>query len=612
MRGVVGAALSALAVGGVVYGFARASGGYYANSWPLLGALLVAACATAVAIGAVPRRSLVAAALSLAGLGAIAAASVAWGGIAGPAWTTLDQALLAAAALVLGACAAATGERTAEAVIGGVGLGLCLLAVELLYRLQAGDAPDAWFDGRKIQGAVGYHNALGAFFAVGIPIALWAGVHRAVWLRAAGGAAVVGLTGGLLLTQSRGAVLAAVLAGAVLVLVVRELRTSTFALWAALAGLLLLIPLRGVDARLIDHPGGSPAEFRRFAVWTIGLGLAVAAAAALPLTRRVGRALLAVTVTTAVLGAAVGLAIVRPDPGELRARLDRVTSEGNPAYLPAGSTRLASVSLTGRRHVWRVALDAYADRPLLGEGSGRFARTWGVERWNKDLYVLQPHSLELELLSELGLPGLLALVGFVGFALAALVRSPSPRGLRAVGAAALVALLAQASVDWTFSFPALVAATMLVVGAAAGGLRRRGGSLWGGAVAGTAALGMLVLLAGPYLAQRELARAERAAAEPSRAWELARRARGFHPWNEQATAFQGRLAETSGRYLLAASLYAQAAEWSQQPWTEEFRRARALQAAGDTRRSRAACRLAQAQNPLEPKLRTGPCARPAS
>ena len=418
--------MTALAVGGAAYGFARASGGYYPDSWPLLGGLLVAACATAVAVGAVPRRSLAAAAFSLAGLGAVAAASVAWGGIPGPAWTTLDQALLAAAALVLGAAAAATAESLAEAVVTGVGLGLCLLAGELLYRLQAGEAPDSWFDGRKIQGAVGYHNALGAFFAVGIPIALWAGVHRAAWLRAAGGAAVVGLTGGLLLTQSRGAVLAAVLAGAVLVLVVRELRTTTFALLAALAGLLLLIPLRGVDAQLIDHPGGSPAEFRRFALWTVGLGLVAAVAAALPLTRRVGRALLAVTAAAAVLGAAVGLAIVRPDPGELRARLDRVTSEGNPAYLPAGSTRLASVSLTGRRHVWRVALDAYADRPLLGEGSGRFARTWGVERWNKDLYVLQPHSLELELLSELGLPGLLALVCFVGFALVALVRSPAP------------------------------------------------------------------------------------------------------------------------------------------------------------------------------------------
>ena len=187
MRGAVGPGLTALAVGGVVYGFARASGGYYPDSWPLLGGLLVAACATAVAIGAIPRRSLALAALSLAGLGAVAAASVAWGGIPGPAWTTLDQALLAAAALVLGATAAATADRMAEAVIGGVGLGLCLLAAELLYRLQAGEVPDSWFEGREIQGAVGYHNALGAFFAVGIPIALWAGVHRAVWLRAAGG-----------------------------------------------------------------------------------------------------------------------------------------------------------------------------------------------------------------------------------------------------------------------------------------------------------------------------------------------------------------------------------------------------------------------------------------
>jgi hypothetical protein len=117
-----------------------------------------------------------------------------------------------------------------------------------------------------------------------------------------------------------------------------------------------------------------------------------------------------------------------------------------------------------------------------------------------------------------------------------------------------------------------------------------------------------VLFAGPYLADHELAKAKQAAATPARAWTLARHARGFNPWSEDVLAFQGRLAESTGHFSLAADLYRQAASRSLQPWVEQYRRARALRAGGRIPASRRVCRLAQAQNPLERKLTRGACA----
>ena len=73
----------------------------------------------------------------------------------------------------------------------------------------------------------------------------------------------------------------------------------------------------------------------------------------------------------------------------------------------ADPARLASAQ-SNRYAYWRVALDAFADHPLAGVGSGGFRVEWLRER-----DVVEPardaHSLYLETAAELGLVGLLLL-----------------------------------------------------------------------------------------------------------------------------------------------------------------------------------------------------------
>ncbi|MGH3024990.1 MAG: O-antigen ligase family protein, partial [Gaiellaceae bacterium] len=545
---------------------------------------------------------LLASAVSLAALGAIALASPAWGGLPDIAWKTFDEYVVAAYALLLGSLVSGFHLRGRRLVLGGVLGGSALMALELLYRLQAGTAPASWFDGRKVDGPVQYHNAQGAFFALGIPLALWATVRAPAVVRAAGGLAVVTLTAALLVTQSRGALLSALAAVVLQLAFSRDARLLAHAVLAALIGGALVIPLRHVDAALVsDH--GAATQFRALAGSALVGAIVLAGLCVLPRSRTIKRAMLGLV----AIAVAALLAAAAPRAGDLRPAIHRALNGQEPTTLPGGETRLSSLSLTGRTQIWRVAIDAYRDAPLLGHGSGSFTAIFTRERTNHDLYVLQPHSTELEVLDELGLPGAAAFAAFLVFLAVALVRGRAPLADRAAGGAVVVALLAQASIDWTFSFPALVVATLLVAGAAAG----RGGGV--AHAAKTAAGGMVVAvavlaaLAGPYLATHDLSRARSAKTTSARTWDLLRKARGFDPWNADVVDYQAQVAEGAGRFQQAAGLYGEAAKLARLSWVEEYRRARALRSGGFIPASRAACRRARSLNPLERLLEQGPC-----
>ena len=93
----------------------------------------------------------------------------------------------------------------------------------------------------------------------------------------------------------------------------------------------------------------------------------------------------------------------------------------------AGPQRLASVQ-SNRYAYWKVAVEAFADHPLTGEGSGGFRTAWLREREFRES-VRDAHSLYLETAAELGLVGLLALGLLVaGCALAAVRAGPAAAG----------------------------------------------------------------------------------------------------------------------------------------------------------------------------------------
>lgn len=244
-------------------------------------------------------------------------------------------------------------------------------------------------------------------------------------------------------------------------------------------------------------------------------------------------------------------------------------------------------------------------QPLLGEGPASFPLRWTENRRLGSLYIIQPHSIELELLSELGIVGLGLFLAFVVLAYRGIARAGRTVGGVAAGVISIV--LVQASYDWTWSFPGLVVPALLIVGAAcAGGARLR-------ANPATMLIVALIVVSGaaitaPYLADRQLntARALQVV-DPKAAWKHAGAAVKLDPWDEEAHSMQASIAESLGKFSLAAREYRDAAALAQEPWVDYYQEALAWQRAGFDARRLAACRAAQAQNPLEPLLKRDQC-----
>ena len=107
---------------------------------------------------------------------------------------------------------------------------------------------------------------------------------------------------------------------------------------------------------------------------------------------------------------------------------------------------------------------------MLGVGAGNYPRSYYQQRATTE-DIEQPHSLELQTLSELGIVGALLLAAFIGGIVwgalrmrAAAARSPLTRALMVGALGALTAWLVQTSVDWMHLLPGLTA--IALVGAA--------------------------------------------------------------------------------------------------------------------------------------------------
>jgi O-antigen ligase len=597
-----GAAAAAAAAALTVFAVARHEGGYDSETWGPLGVGLVASVFALLCVGRRPQRLLLLGAGSLAAVGGLAAASVAWGGIGQQASRQLDLAVLGALALLAGTLAFGRRPRLAVAAASA---GITALAVDVLARVAVAP-PAGWFTGRALEGPVGYHNAQGILFAVGTALALGQLESRGPE-RAAAAAAAASCLAGTLLTQSRGAVAALCVVAFVHVLLrptpARTLRVAAL----ASGGLVLARRLEHVDASLVERHAAGPA-LHSYVLATCAFALAAAAVAAMPLRlRRLPRGVrsgLATAIPLAAVAAVLALA-----PGRVETLAAQLRSDAPPAT-PAGSTRFTSLSLNGRRDAWRVAAAMIEERPLLGSGAGSFARRWTRERRLTQLYIRQPHSIVLELAAELGAAGLAAWCGFLACVGVAVCRART--AARRSALLALGAFLLEAALDWTWSFPGIVVPVLLVTGAAAGGpslARTRAGTVAALALAAVAAAAAFAL---PWAARHELQAAAAARAlDGTEAWRRADRARGLAPTDPAPVTFEARLAEAARRYALAARLYAEAASRSQEPWVLEWERARVLRLAHRPAAARAACRLAFSGNPGEPRLHAGPCERVA-
>ena len=576
----------------------RSHGAYEIGAWAPLGILLLST-ALVLCIGGwgLPRRA-AAPAAALVILGLWAALSGLWGGVPDAGWTTLDQQVIAGAALAVGAMLA-TAPGRARVIQAAVLAGITAHGVELLGHLALSPNATAYFHGRVLYGLVGYQNAQAAILAIGIPPALALAAQRQRLPRAAGAAAAVLLSAGVLLTESRGGLLALGVGVIVLIAWSRNGRIAATALLTLAAAGVLFVQLRHVDRGLFV--GTAEHALHVYVIVAVAAAAAAAVLAQIELPQPSRRVLTAAGVVTICLLGVVGGLTLGP---RLNSAWSQLASDAPPQAAP-GSTRLVSLSFNGRRDAWRVALGMIEAQPLLGEGPASFPLRWTEHRRLGSLYIIQPHSLELELLSELGIVGLASFLAFIVLTYRGVARAG--RGVGGVAAAVISIVLVQASYDWTWSFPGLVVPALLIVGAAcAGGARLRG-------TPATMLIVTLIAVSGaaitaPYLADRQL-RAARAlqVADPKAAWVRAQAAARLDPWNEEARSIQAAIAESAGKFSLAARRYQAAAAVAQAPWVDYYQEALAWQRAGFNGRRLAACRAAQAQNPLEPLLDRDQC-----
>jgi O-antigen ligase len=139
--------------------------------------------------------------------------------------------------------------------------------------------------------------------------------------------------------------------------------------------------------------------------------------------------------------------------------------QGESPQVASGAERLGSID-SNRYRYWQVALESWADRPLIGLGSAGFRVAWLKERDRVDQSA-DAHSLYVETLAELGLVGLGLLLLFLGGVVCGLVRLHRLEAAAAAGpAAALAAWAIHAGLDWDWEMPALTLIA-LMLGAAA-------------------------------------------------------------------------------------------------------------------------------------------------
>jgi hypothetical protein len=267
---------------------------------------------------------------------------------------------------------------------------------------------------------------------------------------------------------------------------------------------------------------------------------------------RISRVAGALTATVVLLVLATFIAD-RGGPVEfLDQRVAEFEQGGDPDFSQEGQRFGANVG-SNRRDFWRVALAEGGGSPLTGDGGGSFSVEYLRERESVETPE-DPHSLELLLLSELGIVGLICFGVFVAGVGLGAARSwrlgPAAAAMVAGSAAAGVGWFVQASYDWFWHYPAVTATTMYLLGAAVGpallgieAKRRRGLRR----VAAAAAAALVLISAPIYLSQRHTSRAlDEWTVDTEAAYDDLERAADLNPLEAQPLLVEGAIATFRG------------------------------------------------------------------
>jgi hypothetical protein len=624
----------------VIVGLALAGGGFVLSQRHLAGLAVWLLLVGMLALGAVGRatlgRSFYWATGLIAGLALFSAFSSLWSGSIELSVTEVDRVLVYLGFFLAAFLIAQTDQRRqrfAEGIgISLIGIAVLALASRLLPDLTGlGPGPGG---NARLGYPLGYWNANGLAFAIAAAFCLWMS-RRSLnaplrWLAVG---ALPTLLLALYFTYSRGGLLALLIACGCLIALSHD------RLWLLVT--LAIGALATVPAALAVQARGSLASNAPtqltvdqgaivFVYLLAGTALALGLFALLRrLERRndemTGRALALsrnpavlrwVAVALAVIG--VGAAIVVGSRAWDQFSSPDLQFPNDPKH------HFGELGSGGRDEFFRVAVDAFGEDPLQGQGAGTYRFSWNQLR-EIPLPVLDAHSLYLEAFAELGVVGgllVLALVGtLLGTGFAAWRNASGPRReLHAVLFAACLAFAVGAAIDWFWEIAAVgavfFAAGGALVAARCGQLararaqgngreerRRFGLTVAGLGLAWVSALALV----GPLLVDREIDTSNAAAADGNiaSAVDHADTARSIEPWAATPYIQLGLLAESQGDYATAADRLGEAIDREEGNWLLYYLRARVEHRGGDAAAARADREEARRLNPEEKCLREG-------
>jgi O-antigen ligase len=477
--------------GALVVYFGFNGGGFFPGTPALVALLLTLALFLRIALADNPfggfSKTLILAVAALALYALWTLLSAVWSDAPARAVIEFDRALLYLLALVLFASFPHDPARL-RWMLRALALGILVVcAAGLVSRTL----PDLWptspnIGNERLSYPLTYWNALGLLASFGLLLCLHlTSCEREPKIsRVLAAAAVSPLASVLLLTFSRGAIAAAVVAGTAYLALARPR--------GAVAGLLATAPLaaiavaRAYDATLLATPDPTvPAAVDQGNALALTIGLCALGSALLrflllPLDARLAglhsspgaRRALGGLAMLASVGAVIAL-LAFDVPATVSHQVDRFAKGGKSSAAPVRD-RLSDFRSQGRIDQWDVALDAFGNAPLHGYGAGTYELLWAQNRPVRST-VVDAHSLYLEALSELGVVGLGLLAVAIGALLggvAAHIRGPN-RALYAAVLAGGLAWALRAGVDWDWEMPAVTLWVFALGGAAAAPVGRQ-------------------------------------------------------------------------------------------------------------------------------------------
>jgi O-antigen ligase len=626
----------------LIGGLAVAGGGFELSDRHIAGLavwlVVVALILLGVGSRAAPARPFYWATGLILAVSLLSAISSFWSGSVELSMIEADRALVYLGFFLAAFLIAQTDERR-QRFAEGLTISLALVALLgltsrlLPHVLVVGDSFDTT---SRLAYPLGYWNADGAAFGIGVALLLWMS-RRSTWaaLRGLSVALMPAALLALYFTYSRGGLLSLAVAVGCTIALSRDrlwlLGTLAIGALGALPAVLYVQAHHSL-ADSIDNQAAVDQGVTVLLILLAGTALALALFAALRWAERregrlTGRALELSRNRTAlswVAGVAAVVAIGAAIAVGGRA-WDQFSSSD--VQFPANpATHFSQFSGAGRHDFYRVALDAFDEKPVLGTGAGTYQFSWERHR-SIPQPVHDAHSLYLEALAELGLVGgllVLALVGtllWIGFSTWRAAPHPQ-RERHAALFAAMLAFAVGAGLDWFWEIAGFGAVFFLAAGvlvatrcsqlaapqarglADEGDERRFGLAVAGLAIAWIAA----VALIGPLLVDREIDASQSAAANDdlTSAVDHAKTARSIEPFAATPYVQLGLLAESQGEYDVAIERLTQAIDREDRNWQYYYLRFRVEEEAGDEAAARADLDRARHLNPLEQCLRGKP------